>query len=276
MDDILGRLREVQVRADRLLSTWLDGRLLREGALIVIAGCPNVGKSTLMNRLLGQDRAIVSDVPGTTRDTIEEGYLLNGIPLRLVDTAGLRDTACAIEQEGIRRSRDHLRKADITIYMMDAAAGLSADDKAHLKQLEPSNTVIVWNKLDLLAAGVDNAGSCKLPPDIHHFPIQLRLSLRDIEAVAMIRSKLSDILQSSYAQGADQQAVISERHRDILAKFCEHVQKASTLVSGRREDQIPLACALLRDGLEILGTATGRIYHQELLNATFSRFCIGK
>lgn len=271
MDDILHRLDEIKKRTEELLATWSEGRLLREGALVVIAGRPNVGKSTLMNSLLGQERAIVSDIPGTTRDTIEEGYLLNGIPLRLVDTAGLRDTECVVEREGIRRSQDHLKKADITIYMLDASAGTTAEDDENLKKLSAESTMIIWNKIDLPVRDDASPGGVA-----ERFTNQIRVSLRDTQAVSLIRGNLSGLLRISYQQGSEQHAVISERHRSLLISFRDQVLNATALISTRREDQVPLASAHLRDGLETLGTATGRVYHQELLNAIFSRFCIGK
>lgn len=267
MDQILHRLKEVHCRVDALLATWSDGRLLRDGALIVIAGRPNVGKSTLMNVLLGQNRAIVSDTPGTTRDTIEEGYVLNGVPLRLVDTAGLRETDCDIEREGIRRSHDHLGRADGTLYLVDALEGLNKEDQQNVDRLPPDRCLVIWNKMDLTA---------KKPtigrPDMR----ELHISLKDPQAVGIIRAALADLLHTGYKQGADQQAVISERHRAILLDFQRQLIQATELVKQRRDDQIPLASSHLRDGLEALGTATGRVYHQELLNSIFSRFCIGK
>lgn len=280
MDDIARRLQEIKARTDSLLATWSEGRMLREGALVVIAGRPNVGKSTLMNVLLGQDRAIVSETPGTTRDTIEEGYVLNGIPLRLVDTAGLRDTPCTVEQEGIRRSHDQLRKADVTVYLLDASVGWTEEDKANLARLDPTKTIVMWNKIDLIS--LVPGDSPKMPEyssgaqiDQPAPPI-LRLSLRDRPSVALIREALAGALHVTYRQGAEQQAVISERHRAILAGFRDQVVAALDLVATRRDDQVPLASAHLRDGLEALGTATGRVYHEELLNRIFSRFCIGK
>ena len=269
MEDIKHRLDEIRSRTDALLATWSDGRLLREGALIVIAGRPNVGKSTLMNVLLGQNRAIVSDTPGTTRDTIEEGYILNGIPLRLVDTAGLRETDCDIEREGIRRSHDHLGKADGTLYLIDASAGPTEEDRQNLARLSPEKTIVIWNKMDL-APDVKAGASGETPHKT------LYISLKDAVSAGKIRAALSDLLHTEYRQGAEQQAVISERHRAILVEFQRQLECAVQLVIQRREDQVPLASAHLRDALETLGTATGRVYQQELLNTIFSRFCIGK
>jgi tRNA modification GTPase len=267
MVDILRRLGEIRGRVDGLLATWSDGRLLREGALIVIAGRPNVGKSTLLNTLLGQDRAIVSATPGTTRDTIEEGYVLNGIPLRLVDTAGLRETDDAIEREGIRRSRDHLDKADGLLYLIDATAGATDDDRNQLEQLDPAKTVVVWTKMDLVSLK-SSVGK----PSIN----EVYTSLVTPPYSSPVRDAIATLLHDAYRQGADQAAVISERHRQILLVFRAELDEAIGRVETRRDDQVALASAHLRDGLETLGTATGRVYQEELLNTIFSRFCIGK
>lgn len=269
MDEILGRLRDAEQRTAELLATWAEGRMLREGALIVIAGRPNVGKSTLMNALLGQDRAIVSQTPGTTRDSIEEGYLLEGIPLRLVDTAGLRETACEIEREGIRRSQVHLEKADAVLYLLDASSAMSSEDTTNLDRLFPEKTLLIWNKMDLVQPGSE----IPLPGGLFR---EVRISLKNNDGASVVRNALADILQAAHRHGADQSAVISERHRSILLEFRTSLEKAAELVAIRKDDQVTLASAHLRDGLEVLGTATGRVYHEELLNSIFSRFCIGK
>ena len=133
---------------ENLLATWDEGRLLREGASVVIMGRPNAGKSTLFNALLGHDRAIVTALPGTTRDVLEETFVLDGIPLRILDTAGLRETECLIEQEGIRRARVHSAAADIAIYLIDSSQPFSPEDGPHLAKLDPKRTVVVLNKAD--------------------------------------------------------------------------------------------------------------------------------
>jgi tRNA modification GTPase len=267
IDDLLARLREVRGRVERLLATWSDGRLLREGALVVIAGRPNVGKSTLMNLLLGRERAIVTDIPGTTRDTLEEGYLLHGIPLRLVDTAGLRDTDCVVEREGIRRSRELLERADIILYLIDAPTGPTDGDRHFLDGCPPEKTAVIVTKTDLV-------NNIKIKQD----PIKnsIQTSLFNPHSVDLVREVMAERLHDGYRQGADQQAVIAERHRMILVDFLRELDAAAAILSERREDQAALAGAHLRDGLEVLGLATGRVYHQELLNTIFSRFCVGK
>ena len=155
---IAGLLDHTFENLDRLLDTWDEGRLLREGARVVILGRPNAGKSTLLNALLGFDRAIVSSTPGTTRDTIEEGFVLHGIPLRIIDTAGLRETDCEIEAEGIRRAEAHGEEAHLAIYLIDASRPLHEEDRIRLEKLVPARSVVVLNKTDLGRANEEAAG----------------------------------------------------------------------------------------------------------------------
>ncbi len=143
MADAVGR------QLDRLLGTWDEGHVVRDGVLTVISGKPNVGKSTLFNALLGTDRAIVADHPGTTRDTLEERLIIDGILLRLVDTAGLRDTDCVIEHQGVLRAKQQMQKADLHIHILDASQPLDRTDRESLSLMPPDRTIVVLNKVDL-------------------------------------------------------------------------------------------------------------------------------
>ncbi len=270
MADVLTRLDHIERQAQTLLATWTEGRLLREGALVVIAGRPNAVKSTLLNTLLGRNRAIVSDQPGTTRDTLEEDYVLHGIPLRLVDTAGLRESTCAIEREGIQRSRQQLDQADAILYLIDRTAGLHAEDLAELLRFPPEKTLIVWTRMD-------SAAHTEITPNppAPNYPT-VAIDARDPKATHPVRTGLDNLLRATLPHGNEPHAAISERHRALLVTFQQQTQQARDLLTSRREDHIPLASSHLRDALESLGEATGNVYHHELLNTIFSRFCIGK
>lgn len=263
--DLRERLVGASTSLRSLLETWHEGHLLREGALVVIAGKPNVGKSTLMNTMLRSTRAIVSEIPGTTRDTIEETMLLDGIPLRLVDTAGLRITDCPIEQEGIERAQSYIERADLLIYLIDGSMELDDWDRDQVARLLADKCLILLNKSDL--------GCVVGPPDLATAARATPCSLaRGLPAGFEdgLRTLLGDAAQ------APPHAVISERHRQILLRTLEAVDETSVLISTDNEAKIVLAASTLRTALETLGKATGRVYHDELLDSVFSRFCVGK
>jgi tRNA modification GTPase len=252
---------------ENLLATWDEGRLLREGARVVIMGRPNAGKSTLFNALLGHDRAIVTEFAGTTRDVIEEGFVLDGIPLRILDTAGLREAECEIEREGIRRAREHSAAADIAVYLIDSSTPFSAEDAEHLAKLKPSQTVVVLNKVDRRIADF------RLPiADLN--PVDTALS--DGTGLDDIKRAIAAKLESGVNMNTPAHAVISERHRNLLERAKDEMEQAREQLTGLEDEGVALAAEHLRSALESLGQVTGRVYHDELLDNVFSRFCIGK
>ena len=247
---------------DELLDTWDEGRLLREGARVVILGRPNAGKSTLLNALLGFDRAIVSSTAGTTRDTIEEGFVLDGIPLRIIDTAGLRETDCEIEAEGVRRAEAHGEEAHLAIYLIDASQPLHEEDRARLEKLDPEKSVVVLNKVDQgkQVSGVDG----------------VEASLISGRGIDELKRVMGETLEKGADLQAPPHAVISERHRNLLIRAHREAKQAREFLNENVEENAVLASEHLRSALEYLGQVTGRVYHEELLDNIFSRFCIGK
>ncbi|MBM4151997.1 MAG: tRNA uridine-5-carboxymethylaminomethyl(34) synthesis GTPase MnmE [Kiritimatiellaceae bacterium] len=250
---------------DELLSTWDEGRLLREGARVVIMGRPNAGKSTLFNVLLGSDRAIVTAIAGTTRDVIEESLVIDGIPLRLLDTAGLRETECRIEQEGIRRARVHFAAADIVLYLIDSSQPVSQEDDDHLAALDLSRTIIVLNKMDSRHPDF-------LMKELGVQPVDASL-MTGVGAAAICAAIAQKLGGISHAPA---HAVISERHRNLLELARNEIVQARERIAEGEELGAAPAAEHLRAALEFLGQVTGRVYHHELLNNIFSRFCIGK
>lgn len=265
MDGIVDRLRAAEQSLKVLLATWEEGHLLREGASVVISGKPNVGKSTLLNALLGIDRAIVTHIPGTTRDVIEEEVVIDGYRVRLMDTAGLRATDCQIEEEGIRRARKAIQKADVVLYLIEGSSELDADDEAQLKEIPPRKGIIVISKID--RGSNVNISSLETKWSVVSVSVVRR------EGLAEVRKAILDKL------GADRSiqphAVISERHRRLVLSALKDVTEAGLLLE-RQSPEPALSASRLRLALESLGEATGRIYHDELLNNVFSRFCVGK
>lgn len=264
---IIQNLTSDQDTIQALLDTWNEGHLLRDGAQIVIAGAPNVGKSTLLNRLAGRDRAIVSPHPGTTRDTIEETITLHGYPIHLVDTAGLRDAPCEIEQEGIRRAHHALTQADLCLCILDASAPLSPEEQVFLDAHSPEQVLVILNKTDL--------GQTLRPP---MFPAHttVSISLKNTPSLSSITDKLLEKLTHQSSRIDDGKPAISGRHKSILLIAYKEVTNTITrLKSGSESDILP-AATHLRSALEQVGIIFGKDCTEEMLDAIFSRFCVGK
>ncbi|MCF7837723.1 MAG: tRNA uridine-5-carboxymethylaminomethyl(34) synthesis GTPase MnmE [Candidatus Marinimicrobia bacterium] len=252
----------------RLLETATEGRLLRAGVRLVLAGPANAGKSSLFNALLGTERAITSPQPGTTRDTIEAAWPLHGIPITLVDTAGLRAAACAIESDGIGRTRAELGQADLQLLVLDGAGPLDDDARATLAAPAPAGRLIVLNKSDLPPA-LDRAA---LPPGI---PV-IAVSALTGQGLADLRHRLVEMLDADLLSDPAPHAVIAERHRLLLACAQEELSAARTLFDPAAESGWVLVAGHIRAALEALGELSGRHYQAELLDRIFSGFCIGK
>lgn len=265
MPAVIERLTEIKGRMAALLKTWEEGHLLREGAVVVISGKPNVGKSTLLNLLLGKDRAIVSAVPGTTRDTIEETLVMDGISLRLVDTAGLRATNCDIEREGVRRARHQMQQADIHLHVMDSSMAFDEADSLHLSELAPKRSILILNKSDL-----EN----KLQLLDYKRLTQIQTCLLSGAGVDEVRQAIVEKLGSVSAR--PQCAVISERHRQLLLSATKHINEALFILKSENEALTAVASSSIRAAIESLGYITGKQYHPELLKSIFSKFCVGK
>lgn len=259
-ESFLASLRAVLATVDSLLATADQGRVLREGVRTVIFGPPNVGKSSLLNRLLGCDRAIVSDLPGTTRDTIEEVVNLHGIPLRLVDTAGVRHAADRIEAAGIQRTVAQIEAADLLLEVADA----SLPPPPPLPQGAAGTLRLrVLNKSDLAEhpawAGV----------------AAVRLSCATGEGFATLATAIREALRFGDADWGEHSVAINARHQASLrtARTAVH---AALQVLGDSPNAVELAAIDLREALDALGEIPGRVDTEDLLGVIFSRFCIGK
>lgn len=257
---LLDRMTGVSEGIESLLSTADQGRILREGLRTVICGLPNAGKSSLLNLLLGEDRAIVSEAAGTTRDTIEEMLVVEGIPLRVIDTAGLRDTTGEVEQEGIRRTRREAERADLLLVLTDATLPPGEALPEDLPVL--ARRILVLNKSDL---GVH--------PDWAE-ENAIHLSCLSGEGLPALRERIRELAEFGEADWGEQSVAINARHRDRLKRAGESLEAAATSL---REGADPEIVALdLRGALDLLGEIAGRVDTEEILGSIFSQFCIGK
>lgn len=260
---LLQRLQHAQQLIDAIQHTAQQGSLLREGMTVVIAGKPNAGKSSLLNRLAGYDAAIVTEVPGTTRDVLRERIHIDGLPLHIIDTAGLRETTDRVEVEGIRRAQLEMAKADRVLYVVDAST-LAHTLQAELTQL-PANVpiTIVMNKIDLAqhAAAIDNT----VPPRIY-------LSAHTGDGFALLTEHLKSCIgyNSSEAGGF----LARRRHLDALHRAKQHMNQAQAHLHTHHAGE--LCAEELRLAQQDLSEITGEFTSDDLLGRIFTSFCIGK
>jgi tRNA modification GTPase len=270
--DIGPQLRAGLATAERLLSGADQGLIYRQGARVALVGRPNVGKSSLLNALLRADRAIVTPIPGTTRDTLEETANLAGIPVVLIDTAGIHGSADPVEQLGIERSRAALANADLALLVLDAQTPIGPDDHAIAALTVDQPTIVVWNKIDA--------------PDMAPVSAAADLGLRQLRAVvhtaahsgygldALTASIAGVLLGGTPIAAGEARLVSNPRHRDALRRAVEHLQAANAGWSAGHPTD--LLGGDLTAALNALGEITGETVGDDLLDLIFSRFCIGK
>ncbi len=257
---MVARLDAIIQRARRLLATAEHGRILRQGARTVICGEPNVGKSSLLNVLLGFERAIVSSTAGTTRDTIEEMLQVHGLPLRLVDTAGLRDSSDEIERHGIARTGKEIERADLMIEVVDATR--SADEVQRVpSDLEHDRRLLVLNKADLGVHPSWRDGIC--------------VSCVTMDGIESLRAAIRDMVLSHSGQTSGDHAIaINARHKACFERCAASLQACREALLGNVAPEFTAFEA--REALQALGDVVGQVDIEEVLDVVFSSFCIGK
>ena len=265
-DELVRIVREACAVVQKLEATAQEGRILREGAHVVILGRPNVGKSSLLNSLLREERAIVTAIPGTTRDVIEESIDLDGVTIHLVDTAGVRETDDIVEQEGIKRTRAAQDEADLLLVVVDASVPLTRDDWELLSAVKDRKHVVLLNKVDL-ANTVETAAALA-----GH--LVYATSAKTGLGVEMVKSALRSQLVSGGFEAAESVTVTNVRHRDALRRAGESLGQALESVQCGMAGE--LVSIDVRAAADALGEITGAITTDEILGRIFSEFCIGK
>ncbi len=262
ISDIRGNLSDI-------IKGFEKGRILREGISLVIIGKPNVGKSSLLNELSGNNKAIVTDIPGTTRDIIEEYININGIPVRITDTAGIRDTEDIVEKIGVEKAKKAIDSADLIIMMLDASLGLSDEDMLILDKVRGKKLIVLINKIDC----ADNGVIEKIEEKIGVNSI-IRTSIKEGIGIERLEKEISDLFNKGEIRSNDEILVTNIRHKDLIDKALSGISDAI----GSYEAGMPLDCITIdiKNSAEYLGQITGESASEDVMHEIFSRFCIGK
>ncbi|MDR1252098.1 MAG: tRNA uridine-5-carboxymethylaminomethyl(34) synthesis GTPase MnmE [Treponema sp.] len=265
-------------RLKTLAASWQRERIYQEGVLAAIAGRPNAGKSSLFNLLLKEERSIVTEIPGTTRDWIEAWVSIEGIPVRLADTAGLRDSADPVEKIGVKRSRELLEEAELILYLIDGSEGITGEDRLFFSEFEKDGgdrresqsrrLLILWNKADI-APIPESAAACG--PVI----ISAKTGEGIPELTRAITGALGEAAKSTPGTDSPQNAALgSARQKNLVDAAVAALEGALSLAD--REEPLDLIAPLLREAVNALGEITGEISTADILEEMFSRFCVGK
>jgi tRNA modification GTPase len=263
---LVGEIQKVAERISCLIDTAAEGRIVREGATVVLAGRPNVGKSSLLNALVRAERAIVADLPGTTRDVLEEFVNIRGIPVRLLDTAGLRDGTDVIEQEGVRRSHEALERADMILAVLDGSMPIAAEDRRLLQGAQAKRCVVVLNKSDLpWRCEPDEIGAC--------FTV-VRTSAQAGTGLEELRDAVRAALLNHGLEAHEGVMITHLRHKTALVRARESLHQVLESVDRR----MPAECIALdlRAAINAIGEIIGETRIDEILDRIFQEFCIGK
>lgn len=264
---LAGELREVSKELGRLASTYEAGKLLREGLRVALVGRPNVGKSSLFNALLGQDRAIVTEIPGTTRDQLHESFTIRDIPVSLIDTAGLRETIDTVETIGVERARRAMADADVVVVVLDASDKLGGEDLEVLEATRELNRIIAVNKTDVaagegLAEGLSETGSI-----VVNISAKTSEGLEELQEAIVGPFSPEDVESSGFL-------VSDARHHDLLRRAMEDVDSSLPLLEQGTSEEIVLVG--LHNAIKYLGEITGETTTEDMLTRIFQTFCIGK
>jgi tRNA modification GTPase len=264
MEDVISALNAILQKMQELAATFHNGKIISNGISLCLVGPPNVGKSSLMNALLGKERAIVTDIPGTTRDLIEEDLQLGNLHFHLIDTAGIRDTQEIIEQEGIRRSKEAMKQADLILLVLDASCGICPESQKLVSAVSKEKTLLIWNKIDL-------------PHDVPvpvGFTNVACISARHGTGLDLLREHIDRLIWRQGPPEKGEVVIASLRHHQALTSAILALQ---ILIEGLRSKISPeFVSADMRKVLTELGTIIGTNITEDILSAIFSKFCIGK
>ena len=259
----------LQKEINKLYDTSESGKILRDGLKTVIVGKPNVGKSSLLNAILGENRAIVTDIPGTTRDVIEEFVNIKGIPLKIVDTAGIRETEDVVERIGVEKSREFFSAADLSIVVLDSSRSLDPEDMEILESVQPNKTIVLLNKTDLdRVIDLDKIKEYIAEENV------IEISALQHEGIEKIHDKIEEMVFAGTVRNSSDLVVTNSRHKDALYKAKQSIEDALNAI----ESYMPLDFVEVdfKNIWDYLGYINGDTVTEDLLDTIFSNFCIGK
>jgi len=253
------------LRMKNLLSTADEGKIIREGLNIVIVGKPNVGKSSLLNALLKEKRAIVTEVPGTTRDVIEEYINLEGIPIRITDTAGIRDTEDVVEKIGVEKSKEKIEEADLIILMLDTSREIDDDDKIIIDKIKDKKYIVLLNKIDL---------DIKISQEVlSNFNNKIDISAKTGKGIDDLKTEIKNLFFNGEIN-SESLIISNTRHKQALYRSLENCNTALSRVNAN--EYLDLISIYITAAMKALGEITGDELEEDLLNKIFSEFCVGK
>ena len=268
-DGLFTGLQQVKEKINHLLSTADTGRIIKEGLGVAIIGKPNVGKSSLMNALLRETRAIVTEIPGTTRDTIEEVISIRNIPVKLTDTAGIRQTDDIIERIGIEKSKESFNKADLVIFMIDGSRVLDEEDEEILDHIGNRQVILILNKSDLEQKISKEEILERIPQ-----AILIEASMKDGIGIEEIENQIESMVYGGQVKQNDSVMVTNVRHKNILEQALVSVDDAMNMTSYR--EPLEFIEIDVNRCYELLGEIIGETASDDIINEVFARFCLGK
>ena len=268
-EELNGMLQSVGKRLIKLEKSFDNGKIIKEGIKTAIIGKPNAGKSSLLNAILKEDRAIVTDIAGTTRDTIEEFVTINGIPLKLIDTAGIREASDKVEKIGVEKSIKLAEEADLVIAIFDSSKELTEEDIEILKLIENKKSIILLNKNDLNSVISENDEKLKKASKNI-----LKISALNKTGIDELYEKISELFNLNEINLDNDILITNVRHKNIISKSLENVKKANEALNMNMP--IDIITIYIKEILEDLGEITGEVVTEDIINEIFSKFCLGK
>ena len=268
-EEALKSLKNIHIMLKNLENSFNKGKIIKDGIKTVIIGKPNAGKSSLLNTMLKEDRAIVSDIAGTTRDTIEEYLNIDGIPLKLIDTAGIRDTDNKIEKIGVEKSKKLVKDADLVIAIFDISTNFDDDDRKIMNLIKDKKAIILLNKVDILSENKENEEEIK---ELNK-PI-IKISAKEEIGLDLLYSEIKKMFELNEISSNNEILITNERHKNQIIKADKHILEGIETIE--KHLPVDIISIYINQAMEELGEITGENISENIINEIFAKFCLGK